>query len=227
MTGSVRDADCGGDKMKYLKNWGWLIAIVALVIFASSGVLLGGVWTPGPGGLSSSFVVAVILSLAGIAVLVLFCLLLYFYVANWKTLLVGLSSFFVLLLAVMALYAGLYSLYGQQKNFLDKGFTEPSLTITDAQCVNLAPNLTTGSSGCLVVGSSPGSLGILDSFYLSLGNVSPAGSGIEPVSTSARVLVFGQMFTFVFAIFAFGTLFLAVVEAKRPTGGVGEAGGGH
>jgi hypothetical protein len=117
----------------------------------------------------------------------LFCVLLYLTCATATGLGVaqGVACFFVLFLAVVMLFAGLFRLYGQTKNFM--GASSPARSLTP-----------------------------FDSFFLSLGNLSPTGSCIQPKSTPSRTLVSAQWVMFVFGITAFGALFLA----KQPKSGV-------
>jgi hypothetical protein len=224
------------------------LVVFGLLFFAFSDVLMAGRLTPA--GNSLSFIAAVLWSVLGLVFLVVYCLLLYSFVnqPEKRRLLRGVSCFFVLLLAVVSYYAGLFSLYGQSVNFVDRDVALTSAALTSSQCravnatlrppgttgclviatssafiikplphsgsnphcAELVPNLLTNQD-CVVTATSAQPIGVLESIYLALGNISPSGPGIGPVSTQARVLVFGEMFTFVFVIFVFGSLYVASI----------------
>ena len=100
------------------------LVVFGLLFFAFSDVLMAGRLTPA--GNSLSFIAAVLWSVLGLVFLVVYCLLLYSFVnqPEKRRLLRGVSCFFVLLLAVVSYYAGLFSLYGQSVNFVDRDVAE-------------------------------------------------------------------------------------------------------
>jgi len=103
------------------------------------------------------------------------------------------------------LFAGCYLAFGARGSFVDTSTQGPTIAI-GSKCTAAHP--------CSVFSSKnkelkPESLSRLDALYVSVGEMSTAGSSFEPVSTTARALAVVQLFIDIIVIAAFTALFLA------------------
>jgi hypothetical protein len=122
----------------------------------------------------------------------------------------GLGCFTGLLFAITLVFAADFSAYHQRQNFIDTTVTGTQIVESPSRCHAFAPSLV-ASHGCVIVANAE-SLGVLDAIYWAFGNLTPVQTGIQPVSTEARVLVFGEMLAAAFVLIAFGGVFLAIVK---------------